>query len=139
MVTFCSCLSFICPAQTNIEFSYDASGNRYSRAVITSGSVTSQTDSLIATLMKDPSEYHVGGNQVMISYKAEEKMIQVDFSFSTGQGAIIELNRSDGKQIMKKAGASSENKIDLSNYPLGSYLLTISIGEEKKTWKITRI
>lgn len=130
--------SLTCPAQTDIAFTYDASGNRETRAVIVLGSIDSQADPLAVNRLKEPVEDQVGKQQVRISYNQEEETLQVDFPHSAGQEASIELTGPEGKLVMKKTGIRSDHKIELSGYPSGSYRMTISVGEERKVWEIVR-
>jgi hypothetical protein len=130
--------SLTCPAQTDIAFTYDASGNRETRSVIVLGNTGSQSDPLAANLLKEPLEYWLGKQQVRISYNQEEETLQVHFPHSAGQEATIELTSPEGKPVMKKTGIRSDHKIELSGYPSGSYRMTISVGEEKRVWEIVR-
>ncbi|MDD4190743.1 MAG: hypothetical protein PHI28_05415 [Mangrovibacterium sp.] len=129
-----------CPAQTDIAFTYDDSGNRETRYVITLGRIdhNGNMDAPVTNLLEEPAEDRIGTQPVRISYNREEEALQVDFPCLTGQEATIEFATAEGKPVMKKTGKRSENKIGLSGYPSGSYRMTISVGEEKKVWEIVR-
>jgi hypothetical protein len=137
-------LLIFCPggyAQTTIGFTYDESGNRDTRSVVTLGSIDNKdnVDSPVANLLKEPVVDQIGKQQVQISYNPGREILQVCFPHLSGRRAIIELTGPEGKPVIKKTGKRSENKLELSGYPLGSYRMTISVGEEKKVWEIVRI
>ncbi|MGV8139162.1 MAG: hypothetical protein AB2L20_28545 [Mangrovibacterium sp.] len=120
-------------AQTTIGFTYDESGNRDTRSVVTLGSIDNKdnVDFPVANLLKESVKDQIGKQQVRISYNQEEETLQVHFPYSAGQEATIELTSPEGKPVMKKTGIRSGHKIELSGYPSGSYRMTISVGEEK--------
>jgi len=131
-------ISVICPAQTTIGFTYDASGNRISRSMVASGNAVDKDNSCIFAQQSKLVEDQIGGQQVRISYNPEAETIQVNFPDLTTQEAIIQINNPHGKQIVLQIGIAPGNKIDLSKYPFGSYQITITVGKEKKEWKILR-
>lgn len=52
----------------------------------------------------------------------------------------LELHSIEGKKIWNEAGAGrQEISLDISNIPLGVYVLRITIGKESKHWKIKKI
>lgn len=126
-----------CPGQTDIAFTYDAGGNRESRSVVTLSSLD-QMDTPAMNLMKESLECQVGEQLVRISYNQEEEVLQVNL-FSPGrQEATIEFATAEGKPVMKRTGKCSENKIELSGFPAGTYRMTIRVGDAEKVWEIVR-
>jgi hypothetical protein len=129
-----------CPAQTDIAFTYDDSGNRETRYEVTLGSIDHKgnMDSPVTNLLKEPVEDRIGTQPVRISYNRAEEALQVDFLYPAGQEATIEFATAEGKPMMKKTGKHSGNKVELSGFPAGTYRMTIRVGEDEKVWKIVR-
>ena len=129
-----------CPAQTDIAFTYDDSGNRETRYEVTLGRIDlkGNVDAPVTNLLEEPAEDRIGTQPVRISYNREEEALQVDFPCLTGQEATIEFATAEGKPVMKKTGKYSGNKLELSGFPAGTYRMTIRVGEEEKVWKIVR-
>ena len=125
-------------AQTNFGFTYDASGNRVTRAVIQMKSAIIPTDTLDAKQAVKPLEYQIGLQKTRIYPNPTKGMLRVDFPELTEQGATISVFDPNGKLIMQEPGVATGNEVDLSAHPTGFYIMVIHIGQEKKEWKIIK-
>ena len=125
-------------AQTKYGFTYDASGNRITRAVILLKSATIPVDTLQAKQDQKILEDQIGLQKTRIYPNPTKGLLKVDFPALSQSEVVISVYNSTGKLIMRKSATSFGNEIDLSIYPSGLYVMTIQIGQEKKEWKIIK-
>lgn len=125
-------------AQTNFGFTYDASGNRLTRAVILLKSATIPGDSLQSKKAEKPLDDLIGLQKTRIYPNPTKGMLRIDFPSLTEQEATIRVYDPNGRLIVQKSAVSSGNEVDLSAYPPGFYVMVIHIGQEKKEWKIIK-
>lgn len=123
-------------SQTTIGFTYDNSGNRETRTVITLKSATTGDGELAEEPLK-PIEGQVGLQKVRIYPNPTKGLLKIDFPVLSEQETIIRVHDPHGKPIIQQL-ASGSNLVNLSSYPPGSYILVIRIGQEKKAWKIIK-
>lgn len=125
-------------AQTTFKFTYDASGNRLTRAVIVLKSATLSPDSLLAKQAEKPLDDQIGLQKTRIYPNPTKGMLRIDLPEMTGQQAMIRVYDPSGRQVVQKPAISSGNEVDLSSHPSGAYIMVIHIGQEKKEWKIIK-
>lgn len=125
-------------AQTNYGFTYDASGNRLTRAVILLKSATIPGDTLQAKKAEKMLEDQIGLQKTRIYPNPTKGMLRVDFPELTDQGATIRVYDPSGRLIVQKPAISIGNDVDLSAHSPGFYIMVIHIGQEKKEWKIIK-
>lgn len=130
-------LPVLCDAQTTFGFTYDASGNRVKREVITLKSATIPGDSLSANLNNKVMEEEIGSQEIRIYPNPTKGMIRIDLPPLNNQEATIQIHDAQGKQIIRQVVLGSAN-INLFDYPSGFYIMIIRIGQEKKEWKIIK-
>lgn len=122
--------------KSNVEFTYDASGNRITRSIVikpkhsirkNKSSATSEFADLLderkVTITPNPTEGHL---KVMISGKSETDKCSLSIYSANGQLIINNLD----------AGECTE--LDLSSHPNGYYILRIRINSETSSWKIIK-
>ncbi|NSW46419.1 MAG: T9SS type A sorting domain-containing protein [Bacteroidales bacterium] len=129
-----------------IEYSYDATGNRILRQIITLQS--NNVDSLLSEHYfndkKDTS------NKSVHDYAGEYKINIFPNPVNANLHIIIEnytdktnisytLNDNNGKQIKHEVVYSKIFNIDFLNFPDGNYILNLYINNEKKEYKIIKI
>ena len=125
-----------CFSQSNVGFTYDASGNRITRSIVikpkhsirkNKSSATSEFADLLderkVTITPNPTEGHL---KVMISGKSETDKCSLSIYSANGQLIINNLD----------AGECTE--LDLSSHPNGYYILKIRINSETSSWKIIK-
>lgn len=130
--------SAIAHAQTNYEFTYDASGNRVTRAIILLKSADIPSDSLQAKQANEILEDQIGLQMTRIYPNPTKGLLRIDFPALSDQEATVIVYDPSGKLIVQKPLISSGNEIDLSAYPPGFYIMDIHIGQAKKGWKIIK-
>jgi len=124
-------------AQTNYGFTYDASGNRLTRAVILLKSATI-SDTLQAKKAEKILEDQIGLQKTRIYPNPTKGMLRIDLPSLTDQEAILKVYDQSGRLIMNNPVVSSGNEVDLSSSPTGFYIMVIQIGQERKEWKIIK-
>lgn len=130
--------SVVCPAQTTYEFTYDASGNRLTRAVVLLKSATIPGDTLQAQKAEKILDDQIGLQKTRIYPNPTKGLLRIDFPSLSDQEAIIRVFDPSGKLIVQKSAISSGSEVDLSAHPPGFYIMVIHIGQEKKEWKIIK-
>jgi len=125
-------------SQTKFEFTYDASGNRLTRKVITLKSATISIDSLKDKQAEIPLDDQIGIQNIRIYPNPTKGMLRINLPNLNDQMAMIRIYDSNGKQIVQKLTFASENEVDLSCYPSGNYIMVIHIKQDKKEWKIIK-
>lgn len=126
-------------AQTSYGFTYDASGNRLTRAVILLKSATIPTDSISAKEIKTPLDDQIGLQKTRIYPNPTKGLLRIDLPELTEHEAIIRLHDSNGRLIIQQTGVESNNELNLSAYPSGMYIMSIQIGKDnRKEWKIIK-
>jgi len=125
-------------AQSNFEFTYDASGNRLTRAVILLKSATIPGDSLQAKKTEKIVDDEIGLQKTRIFPNPTKGKLSIEFPELSNEESTICVYDPNGRQIVKKSAVSTGNEVNLSSYPPGFYIMVIHIGQEKKEWKIIK-
>lgn len=133
--------AFTLQAQTVVKYNYDNAGNRIYRGIIVMESTLKK--GIIDT---DSSEYKqkileekIGDVTVKIYPNPTKGIIKVEIPEYKpelkGRGALYSLK---GKLLQTKVFDSSEIMVDLTGYPLGTYVLRINLGKSESEWKILK-
>ena len=120
-------------AQTMIYYSYDASGNRISRSTTVS---KTRAASELSETIKDEVDLT---NRVSITQHASIDMITVKINeWDNSTPATVVIYNMSGNKLFQMSVKEQETDIDLSSYSVGYYILQVTIGENKNTWKIIK-
>ena len=120
----------------DIEYGYDAAGNRISRKEIQMGGAGPQAP---------PIEDKVGNMDVSIYPNPTQSTLTVNMDVSEldekDQQAQAKMYLFDltGKQILTRTVSTSSTQMDLSNQPPGGYILRIQKGKTFSEWKINKV
>lgn len=127
--------SFLCVHGQVVGYSYDASGNRIERKLINmttkSGAVATEDEDELADILCD-IEYSIYPNPTTGILKVKITNKPVD------EAIMVGLYRIDGTLIHERAHTTEIEQIDISTQLQGVYLLVITIGEERSTWKVIK-
>ncbi|MDP2891411.1 MAG: T9SS type A sorting domain-containing protein [Bacteroidota bacterium] len=126
------------PAQPKYGFTYDASGNRLTRAVVLLKSATICVDTLQVKQAEKPLNDQIGLQKTRIYPNPTKGLLLIDFPELSNAESTISVFDPSGKLIVKKSAISNGNEVDLSAHPPGFYIMVIHIGQEKKEWKIIK-
>ena len=119
----------------DIEYGYDAAGNRISRKEIQMGGAGPQA----------PVQDKVGEMDVSIYPNPTQNTLTVNMDVSEldekDQQAQAKMYLFDltGKQILIRTVSTSSTQMDLSNQPPGGYILRIQKGKTFSEWKINKV
>lgn len=122
--------------QTKISFQYDAAGNRIYRRVIDMGkTVCAMPDS--ATI--NPLSDQIDQVRISIYPNPTKGIITVDMANPPSDKQITcAIFNSEGKRLHFSDSPFQSDKIDLSSYPNGIYVLVITVDNKKSEWKIIK-
>lgn len=132
-------------AQTanNYAYGYDGSGNRTARKKV----ISLKSSNLLADTLSGPSaksaEKEIFGDsvekrQITIYPNPTKGIVNVEIALDAGDNARITVFDLRGRMLMDLKGIGRFTDIDLSNRPMGIYLMKISIGNKSTTWKIIK-
>lgn len=132
-------------AQTRtIHYSYDDAGNRTYRGSVfmstkKSGSVGDSTNSQKVESEEQIFEEKKGEQKVTIYPNPTRGELKIKLEgFEEANNSFIYLYNLKGALIIKKVIESSEEMIDITSYPLGTYVLKIITGDKKFEWKVIK-
>ena len=135
LVIVTMCISFGLKAQA-VVFQYDNAGNRISRDIIVLKSTisnnceTKQVSNQVAMLGDAIITISPNPNGGKFSVKIEDHNVEASYQ--------LRLCSANGKLIYEESSKELINEIDISSQENGIYILSLIIGETKKTWKIIK-
>lgn len=129
-----------------IEYTYDAAGNRTIRQVVT---IRNGSDSTVKQAKKGSSDYSKADNSY---FTAHVQSLRLNVYPNPTKGLVvceaqdipdnmdytIRLFDSHGRRLTEQSGQGSLIEIDLSNQPIGYYILELTIGEDHSSMKIIK-
>ncbi|WP_461634293.1 T9SS type A sorting domain-containing protein [Labilibaculum euxinus] len=131
-------------SQNNVSFAYDSAGNRVSRTINLSSTKSGINGG-------DTEEFTFEKNEDFFTEVLAEKEIKIYPNPTRGQlrvdilgyedldnNSSIQVFTTGGVLLYKSNTPSQTNNINLSDKPAGLYLMVITIGSEKSTWKIVK-
>jgi hypothetical protein len=130
-------------AQTKVKYAYDGSGNRKSRNVIVLKSVkadsarTPQAGELASK--KQVFTDSVGNQKILIYPNPTQGQLLVEIQ-GVGEETKMSLylyNLSGGL-LISKTPVSSCTPLDLTGYPIGTYILKVAVGSKMSEWKVVK-
>ena len=128
-----------CPAlhsQDKVTFQYDRAGNRISRTIVLSSKSAAASDKeerqAVYTEM-------ISDIKIKIYPNPTAGMVKVEIqNLPEGQTANIRIYSMSGRLIATFKDASSVTGVNLSNQPVGVYVMEIVTGEHRTEWKIIK-
>jgi len=127
-------------AQTIISYNYDDAGNRVQRKIVlnTQAAQSTKSDS-ISKEKKKVYEENVGDQKVRIYPNPTRGQILVEISgYDKNANSGLYLYNLSGTLLSSISPISGSDPLDLSAYPIGTYILKIVIGNKKNEWKIIK-
>ena len=123
-----------CFSQGNVRFTYDASGNRISRSIVSSmnskGGFFEEKTSSVNSVFE-------GSVRVSVLPTSQDGVFSLGFS-PVLIGSKLLVYNSKGMLILEETIKLETISLDLSSYPKDIYLLTIPSGNQPFTRKIIR-
>ena len=131
-------LSIISQAQTyKIKYTYDDAGNRKTREVI----IVGKSNQVLAdtTTVTEPTTDWLNKMKISIYPNPTKGILIIDIAnMPEDVSGDITIHNMEGKSLLKLNQFNSTNKLDLSDYPTGVYILRISSLEKSCEWKIVK-
>lgn len=124
-----SCLAW---SQTKVEFLYDNAGNRTSRQIVNLNSAF-LSDSI------EISKEIIGEREIRLFPNPTAGVLTMDIAnLKSDESIIVLVTDMAGKVLLRQVQKSANFKIDLTSQPKGFYILSSTIGNERKEWKIIK-
>lgn len=131
IITFFICSSFILADGQQIRYTYNSSGARIERKVI---SLTRQAkEEIEVSFEEELAEAKI----VIYPNPTKGRLIVEITNMGDAQGDITAIDLK-GKVIVKKKVLTNQTEIDLSNNPSGIYVLQIRVADKVSSWKIIK-
>ncbi|MDM8160142.1 T9SS type A sorting domain-containing protein [Labilibaculum sp. K2S] len=130
--------------QNNINFAYDAAGNRVSRTITLGATQTvingGENEKLSFEKSEDFFTEVLAEKEIKIYPNPTRGKLRVDILGyeDLDSNSSIQVFTTGGALLYKSNTPSQTNDINLSNKPAGLYLMVIIIAGEKSTWKIIK-
>ncbi len=127
-----------------ITFTYDAAGNRISRALVIKKVNTNKGNTLSNDIYKNfldlDEDTTIDNVKVVISPNPNGGKFSVTINSLNKQPNKIEiyLHTMLGKQIYHTKQATRLTTIDITNRKNGTYILTVVVNGTKETWKVIK-
>jgi YD repeat-containing protein len=123
-------------AQTTVRFSYDGAGNRIKREIVLVKSNETNKDS---TSVTKPFTENLGELKITIYPNPTKGQLSVEITnLSLNEEGNITIHNLEGKQMQQLKSLETLNQLDLYSYPMGMYILRISVGQKTSEWKIIK-
>jgi YD repeat-containing protein len=117
----------------NVKFSYDASGNRVSRIIVTKSTNASINDTNI------PIAINTATLKISVYPNPTTDIIHINCEETDAESSIdAYLFSSSGEMIHSFIIDKTNKIINLDNYATGIYYLKIRINEKVESWKIVK-
>lgn len=122
-------------AQNNVNYGYDASGNRTSRTVVLSKSMAKAAQNKQNSYSDAEGSYNVN---IYPNHTGSRVHVTVCDKTGGKVSGLIAVYSTGGTFITKQKITESGNDIDLSGKQNGIYILHITAGNSVFTWKIIK-
>ncbi|MCX6244306.1 MAG: T9SS type A sorting domain-containing protein [Bacteroidetes bacterium] len=131
------------PATPTVHFSYDANGNRFQRWVtIEKIAKVDSADSLHQDTIIKSFNRNAGNNMdqnISLYPNPTQGLLDLRITdMQEGKTAEFVFVSLTGQELLRKKTALSVTNIDISNFPPGSYIFTITLDKRMETWKVIK-
>jgi len=130
---------------SHVEFYYDAAGNRTAREVIylktTAADTTQQLKESYGQQVADSVEYKssIGSRQITIFPNPTRGLLTIAMEIADDDSPVkLELFSLAGESILQRTIRQPKTTVDLSGQPAGSYILSISLAGNHRSWKVIK-
>ena len=124
-------------AQKTIKYSYDDAGNRTERVIKLSAS-EAQAKSTVDQ-KEEKFEDKLGTHRIVIYPNPTKGQLLVEVQgYEEQTQCTLAVYSISGTLLFSKPTTESKTPLDLSTYPMGTYILHIKIGDTVRKWKIIK-
>jgi hypothetical protein len=126
-----------CVAQSHIQYSYDAAGNRTHRAYypFRPAPPTGQNQSQSPIPSDVQTKYSISAFPTPTS----DKINIIIFNLGENDKATLLLYDMQGKEVLVRLAHTKSEQLDMRGLPSGNYFLKVIINEEKASYIIQKI
>lgn len=132
ILSFFALSSFSAYSQSGVEYTYDATGNRTARQVITLAPSSAKSITHESYVIDTKPQLIVSPNPTY-----GEMTIQTDSLSNEGSNEIL-IYSMQGSILFRKKMESSSEIVNITNQPAGVYLMVIKIGKSRNECKIIK-
>jgi hypothetical protein len=130
-----------CKAQNTVSYHYDDAGNRIDRVIVLDVSFAATTEASESRTKKKKVSYEeeLGQFKVIIYPNPTQGELKVEIQTTEErEQATFMVYDLSGSLLINKTSSRDITKLDLSPYPLGTYILRVSTGTYRSEWKIVK-
>ena len=118
-----------------ITFSYDAAGNRVKRELV----IPQSNKSLRESTDTDQNYYDLVGERTVTISQRSTGLIDITINnLMEDDSARIDVYSISGMTIVTASVTDMTTTVDLTSYPMGVYILRVTIKGNHTIWKITK-
>ena len=132
-------------AISHVEFAYDDAGNRTTRQVIyLKSTVADSTQQLKKTAFQQQTDSvayksTLGSREVSIFPNPTQGLFTIAMEIQEDDSPVkLELFSLAGKSILQQTIRQPKTMVDLRSHPAGTYILTISLVGNQRSWKVIK-
>ena len=119
----------------DVQYSYDASGNRIKKEIVLN---TKQSIQTVDENIKPASEM-LSERNIKIFPNPTHGILKIEINpLEKEDNSIIAVSKMSGQLLIQFDNVESSTEMDLSQYANGLYLLQIVINGENSVWKIIK-
>jgi len=119
--------------QNKVEFTYDNAGNRISRQIVSLNKSTYLSDTI--SIFED----HLEERTVKLYPNPTYGLLTMEISsLKADEKVMVQVTDMNGHILLKEVQTTSSFKIDLTSRSKGFYILSATIGRERREWKIIK-
>jgi hypothetical protein len=121
-------------ASAQVSYGYDAAGNRISRTITLTRHAIVSTDTI-----SEPVTEKLNDLEVKIYPNPTKGQLNVIISgLADNESGTISIYSAQGQLILKERISSLSVSLDISNQPIGTYIMKIIAGGKSTIWKIIK-
>lgn len=129
-------------AQTPVYYFYDGAGNRFFRTIeLKSAKVDSSnlSQGISESMKPEVLQDNLGDMKILIYPNPTRGQLKIDIEgYQEETNTGLYLYNISGGLLFSKCPANNSMVVDLSDYPVGTYILKIVLGDKKSEWKILK-
>ena len=130
-------------AQTPVYYGYDSNGNRKVRSITLSETKSAKADTSnnkqANSLKPETFSDNLGDIKIVIYPNPTQGQLKIDLEgYEENGNSGLYLYNLSGSLVTSKSPVKSSNELNLSGYPIGTYILKIVVGDKKIEWRIIK-